>query len=514
MAESKPATKTIRARRKKGAAKPAPKASRQILINMEAPDQCRVALLENGRLEAFDLETLAHSLSRGNIYKGRLTNIEPSLQAVFVEIGMSRNAYLPFDEIHPEYYGYAEDRDRLPDLLTKGQDLMVQVVKEPTPIKGVAVTTYLSIPGRYLVLMPGTEHVGVSRKIEDDTERIRLKEILKIATLPDTVGLIARTASEGVPKKEIQKDLKYLLRLWQDLRKKVRTTPAPCLVYRDRDVVTRFLRDYLTNDVQEILVDRQKTYDAIRAFLKLISPRHVATVHLHAQKEPIFSLFNLETQIDQIYESRVELPSGGSIFIEPTEALVAVDVNSGRNIREKDLEETALKTNLEAAEEIGRQLRLRDLGGLIVIDFIDMRSRAYRQDVERRLRESLKKDRARTEISRISRFGLLEMVRQKIRAPVQLGSYRSCPCCQGRGMVRSVESLGLAFLRHIRAGLASEQTSKVQQVLLQAPPPVASYLLNRKRSDLHRLEETFSVKIYVEASPRLGLEEHTLSLSS
>jgi len=300
------------------------------------------------------------------------------------------------------------------------------------------------------------------------------------------------------------------VRLWSNLRKKAQSAQAPALIYRDRDLVKRFLRDYLTSDVDEILVDRQEVYDNIKAFLRIIAPRQVATVRLYQGDVPIFSHFDLETLIDQVYQPNVSLPSGGHIVIEPTEALVSIDVNSGKNVREKNIEETALKTNLEAAEEIARQLRLRDLGGIIVIDFIDMRSRAYRQQVEKRMRKCLKKDRARTEIVRISRFGVLELVRQKIRSPVQLGSYCSCPYCHGRGVVMSVEALAIADLRRISAHLAGSHEKNSGQLVLEAPSQVVSYLLNRKRLELYNLEKNFDVEIRVEVNPNLGLEEHKL----
>lgn len=482
----------------------------QIVINMEAPEECRIGLLENGRLEAFDIETFSHTQTRGNLYKGRIVKIEPSLQAAFVDIGLPRNGYLPLSDIHPEYYGYAENKKRIHEFLKKNQDILVQIVKEETHIKGSAVTTYLSIPARYLVLMPGTAQVGVSRKIEDEEERQRLKQILKACKLPEGVGLIARTVAEGVPKVEILRDLRYLVRFWSNLRKKAQSAQAPALIYRDRDLVKRFLRDYLTSDVDEILVDRQDVYDNIKAFLRIIAPRQVATVRLYQGDVPIFSHFDLETLIEQVYQPNVSMPSGAHIVIEPTEALVSIDVNSGKNIREKNIEETALKTNLEAAEEIARQLRLRDLGGIIVIDFIDMRNKAYRQQVEKRMRKCLKKDRARTEIARISRFGVLELVRQKIRSPVQLGSYCSCPHCHGRGVVMSVEALALADLRRISAHLAGSREKNSGQLVLEAPSQVVSYLLNRKRLELYNLEKNFNVEIRVEANPNLGLEEHKL----
>ncbi len=483
----------------------------QIIINSEAPEESRIALVKKGRLEAFDIETVSHAQTRGNLYKGRLQNIENSLQAAFIDIGLSRNAYLPLEEIHPDYYGYVEDKRKIADFLKKGQEFLVQIVKEETHVKGAFVTTYLSIPGRYLVLMPGSKQVGVSRKIEDEAERNRLKQILKSCNVPEGVGLIARTASKGIPKTQIQKDLRYLVRLWRNLKQKVKSAKAPALIYKDRDLVTRFLRDHLVSEVTEIIVDTRETYEKVRAFIKIIAPRQLATVKLYQGEEPIFSHFNLEHQIDQIYQSRVELPSGGYIVIEPTEALVSIDVNSGRNVKEKDIEDTALKTNLEAAEEVARQLRLRDLGGIIVIDFIDMRTRSYRQQLERHMRECLKEDRARTEVARISRFGTLQVVRQKIRAPVQAGSYNSCPCCGGRGIVKSVEALSLQYLRLLVGHLAGRRKGTFDTVRLRVPANVACYLLNKKRQEICRIEQDHGVNIQIDVDPSLAAEAYSLS---
>ena len=491
--------------------KKTPKGSSRIIINAQAPEECRVALVEDGRLDAFELESLGYEKTKGNIYKGRIKNIETGLQAVFVDIGLNRNGYLPFDEIHPDYYGYEERKSKLPDLLKKGQDILVQVVKEETHVKGAYCTTYLSIPGRFLVLMPGNPQVGVSRKIEDEKERKRLKDILKKSKLPEGVGIIARTAARKGTKAEILKDLRYLSRLWNSLKKAVKAAKSPALIYEDRELATRFIRDYLTSDVSEIVVDDKDTYERVRSFLKIISPRYVSRITFYQGDEPVFEHYGIENQIEQIFQSRIDLPSGGYIVIEPTEALVSIDVNSGKNLREKDLEDTALATNLEAAEEIARQLKLRDLGGLVVVDFIDMKNRANRLQVERRMRQCLKKDKARTEVSRISRFGLLELVRQKLKSPVKALSYVKCPCCRGAGLVKSVESLAILYLRKLGSTLAGrERPSKDQHVVLEVPPQVASYLLNRKRAEILRLEEDYSVTIQVEPKDRLGAEEHYL----
>jgi len=486
------------------------KSHSRIIINVEAPEQCRIALMEDGSLEAFSLETLSHSQVRGNIYKGKLLNIEPSLQAVFIDIGLSRNAYLPFDEIHPEYYGYVEDKSKIPELLKKGEELIVQVVKEETPLKGAAVTTYLSIPSRYLVLMPGTEHIGISRKIEDEHERKRLKKILKDVKLPGGVGLIARTASQKVPKKDLQKDLRYLLRLWKELKKRARNLSAPALIYQDKDIIIRFLRDHLTTDIKEIIVDNHSSYNKIRNFLRLLSQRQLPEVKYYKDPEPIFDFFDLETQIEQIFSPTVFLPSGGFIVIEPTEALVTIDVNSGRNIKEKDLEETALKTNMEASQEIARQLRLRDLGGLIVIDFIDMKSVSHRRQIIKQMRTVLKKDKARTEVGGISKFGLLEMVRQKIGSPIELAAFKQCPYCKGRGTIISTETEALAILRKIKSIISNTQQLH-EKILIQASPSVVNYLLNSKRNNLCELENKNGIKILIEPVSQIEPGQHIVT---
>ncbi len=487
----------------------------KILINAQAPEECRVALIENGKLEAFELEGIGYETTKGNIYKGTIENVETSLQAAFVNIGLNRNSYLPFEEIHPDYYGYAKDKHKIAKFLKKGQDILVQVVKEETSLKGAYVTTYLSIPGRFLVLMPGNPHIGVSRKIEDEKERQRLKNILKQSKLPEGVGVIARTAAFKATKTEIQKDLRYLIKLWNSLKKLAQSSTSPALLFKEQELVTRFLRDYLTKDVAEIMIDDKEVYEKIRLFLKIISPRQLNTLTLYQDERPLFERFGIEKQIEQIFQPRVELPSGGYIIIEPTEALVSVDVNSGKNIKEKDLEDTALTTNLEAAEEIARQLRLRDLGGIIVIDFIDMKSKSHRQLVERQLRESLKKDKAKTEVGKISKFGLLQLVRQKLKSPVKTISHIKCPYCKGEGLVKSVESLALLYLRLMGSRLSQKQDEKdeAKRLVLEVPPPVASYLLNKKRQEILRLENCYEINIQIEPKERLGAEEYFLYMA-
>ena len=478
-----------------------------IVINADSPEEKRIALVKDGRLQAFQMSSTAHIQTRGNIYKGLVENVEQGLQAAFVNIGLRKNSYLPFQDIHPEYYGYAERSKPMKDVLKKGQEILVQIVKEETELKGAAVTTYLSIPGRYLVLMPGNEQRGVSRKIEDEKERRRVKDIIKGMKLPEGVGLIARTASSGVAKTHLQKDLRYLARLWEDIKRRAATREAPCLVYREKDLVIRFLRDNLTSSVDEIIVDSRPVYDEIRSFIKVIAPRQLARVRLYNDQEPIFTCYGIEEQIDQVFSRRVDLPSGGFIVIEPTEALVSIDVNSGKHTKEKDLEETALQTNLEAAEEAARQLRLRDLGGIIVLDFIDMRYKKSRKMVERHMRACLKEDRAKTDCSTITKFGLLAIARQKLGSPVELEVSRPCPACGGRGLVKSVESISLSHLRRLRNALLRQQDTRSKTVVVKTAPHVAQFMLNQKRHDLVALENSFKVKIVLLGHDVLGLEE-------
>ncbi|MDP3028206.1 MAG: Rne/Rng family ribonuclease [Deltaproteobacteria bacterium] len=481
------------------------KPEKKLIINAEASEECRIALVEDGKLEAFHIETIGHEVTRGNIYKSKVVSIEPSLQAAFIDYGGEKNGFLSLSEIHPEYYGVetaAEkgERLRIQDLIEKGQELLVQVVKEAAGQKGAALTTYLSLPGRYLVLLPGSSSAGVSRKIEDEEQRKKLKEIMKDFELPEGIGFIVRTASLETTKRELSKDLQYLLRLWKDIKDKGQTLPAPALIYKEEYLIIRSLRDYFSSDTCEILVDDKESFDRIRDFMRIISPRHYPLVKLYKDPGPIFSRYNLEAQIEKIYESRVNLPSGGSIVINPTEALVAIDVNSSRAVREKEPEETAFKTNMEAAEEIARQLRLRDLAGLIVIDFIDMRQAAHQRAVEKRLRDSLKKDKAKIEIGKISKFGLLELTRQKLRSPISMGSYKTCSHCQGRGIVRSVEAQAIAVLRRIQAGLSRGDVSGVQ---VRIPVDVATYLLNRKRGELFHLETRRGLGIHIDGQTDL-----------
>lgn len=476
---------------------------KKLLINAELTEECRIAVLDDNKLEAFHVETLSHQTTKGNIYKSKIVAIEPSLQAAFVDYGGERNGFLPLSEIHPEYYQAGDKKTealRIQDLIKKGQEMLVQVVKEAIGQKGAALTTYLSLAGRYLVLLLGSDSTGISRKIEDEEQRKKLKEMMKDFNLPEGIGFIVRTASLDMTKRELSKDLQYLLRVWNDIKEKGQTVVAPALIYKEAGFIARILRDYFTADIGEILIDDKETFKQVRDFMNIISAKHYRMVKYYKDVKPLFSRYHLEQQIDLVFEARMNLPSGGSIVINPTEALVAIDVNSSRAVREKELEETAFRTNLEAAEEISRQLRLRDLGGLVVIDFIDMRDASHRRMVEKKLKDGLKKDKAKVEIGKISKFGLLELAREKLRSPITSGTYRTCIHCQGRGVVRSVEGQAIAAIRRIQSSL---DRSDLAGINVSLPADVASYVLNKKRGELCQLETRHGINIDVESQTTL-----------
>jgi len=488
---------------------------KKLLINAVDPEEYRVALIEDGILEEFYIETTAKEQIRSNIYKGVVAHIAPALQAAFVDYGGEKNGFLQADEIHPEYHLEPSEptdsnkpvRPPIQKMIRRGQEILVQVTKEESGTKGVALTTYISLPGRFLVLTPGQPGVGISRKIEDEAERDRLKTILTQLKVPEEIGTIVRTAGAGKKKQELAKSLESLLRLWGEIRTRAMEQPAPSLVYKEMGLAIRTIRDLFTADIQEILIDNKDIYKQVRDFLGIIAPRQLNQVKLYKETRPIFSKHQIENQIETIFQNRVKLKSGGQIVIDSTEALVAVDVNSGRSIKERQIEETAFKTNVEAAEEIARQLRLRDLGGLIVIDFIDMNGPKNQNEVGKVLKNHLKRDKARTTVSRISKFGLLELSRQRIRPPIQFGTYYTCPTCQGKGLVRSTETLALMYLRKIWLGISKGTISTVNGVL---PLEVANYLLNRKREELTRLEERHGVSIFLEGQPTMVPEDGKL----
>jgi len=486
----------------------------KLLVNAEEPEECRIALIEDGRVESFHVTTVIHEQTKGNIYKGRVAAIEPSLQAAFVDIGIGKNAFLPFSEIHPEYYTSDKAAQKhwkelnIQEVVKKGQEVLVQVVKEASGTKGASVTTYLSLPGRFLVLMPGSDSHGISRKIEDEDERDKLRTIMSSLSIPEGIGYIVRTASMEITKTALNKDLRYLLRLWSETKKRGQTAPAPALIYKDQDIIAKVLRDYYSPDIQEILVDTPETLKQVKEFLRLLpTSQKRTTVKLHLGSRPIFNQYGVEDQIEQIYQPVVKLLSGGSIVINPTEALVAIDVNSGRTAKDKNFAETIFLVNMEAAAELARQLRLRDLGGLIVVDFIDMRNARHIKEVEKEVKASMKRDRAKVDISRISKFGLMQISRQKLGRPVQMGSYHVCEYCQGRGVTRSVETTSLSYLRRIQTGVAHKN---VVGVNCRLPVKVSQYLLNNKREELLELENKYGVVIRIEPAPEMTPADHQI----
>jgi ribonuclease E len=479
--------------------------SSKILMNAIDPEEVRIAKVKENRMEEFQIEMAGREIMHGNIYKAIITRVEPSLQAVFVDFGGDRHGFLQQHEIHSDFFqenekGYKD----IEHLVKTGQEVMVQVTKDPMMKKGAMLTTFISLPGRHIVLMPGTSTRGISRKIEDEEERKRLKELLQAVKIPEGFGIIVRTAGQGCTKAQISKDLNYLLRLWSDIQNKAMHEQAPAPLYKERSLAVRSIRDYFTPDVTEILIDDESVFQEVQHFVGIISPRHRSIVKLHTADKPIFAKHQLEEQIATIFENRVALKSGGSIVIEQTEALVAIDVNSGRGTKEKDLEQTALHTNLEAAEEVARQIRLRDLGGLIVVDFIDMREQKNRNAVERALREHVKRDKARSRIGRISQFGLLEMARQRIAPSIEFGSLIPCSYCQGKGLTASTETLALRFLRQLK--MMTRKTG-LQRVHGHVPKAVADYLLNKKRKEIFELEMQRGFALTIEGNPNLSPSE-------
>lgn len=478
----------------------------KMLINAVESEEFRIAVIKEGRLDGFYIETAATEQKTGNIYKGVVERIEPSLQACFVNFGSEKNGFLSGTDIHPEYY--ATDPDvkkevsvpRIEKILKKGQELLVQITKEMQGHKGAQLTTYLSLASRHLVLMPGSKG-GISKKIEEEEERQRLKAIMSQFKLPEGVGYIVRTAALKQSKRELSSDLNRLLRMWKNIKKNVQEASPLTLVHKEQDVCLRTLRDYFTSEIAEVLVDDKETLIKVKNYMKIISPRHQGRVKLYKEKRPIFAQYEIEKQIETIYRNRVPLKSGGSIVIDPTEALVAIDVNSGRWRTGKQVENTAFKTNIEAAEEIARQLRLRDMGGLVVVDFIDMREKKHIREVEKVVRDKAKEDRAKISVSNISKFGLLELSRQRLRPSIESVSYRTCEYCNGRGIVPSVETAAISFLRRIRMGLSKKGILQVKGVLSEE---VVDYLQNRKRKDLAQMESRHGLEIILRGDPSLS----------
>ena len=472
--------------------------SNKILINAIDPEECRIARVKDNKLEEFHIESAAREIIHGNIYKAVISRVEPSLQAVFVDYGAERHGFLQKHEIHSDYFQDNLSRNRsITKIVKRGQEVLVQVAKDPFMKKGALLTTYISLPGRYVVLMPGKGSRGISRKIEGDDERKRLKGIVSKLKLPEGFGIIIRTAGVNCTKTRLSGDLRYLLRLWKSIKKSVMNAQAPALLYKEQNLALRSIRDYFTPDITEILIDDAAVHQGVKSFVKIISPKHTKIVKHYKGAKPIFTKYQLENQISSIYESRVKLKSGGSIVIAPTEAMVTIDVNSGKATQKKSVEQTALLTDIEAAEEIARQLRLRDLGGLIVIDFIDMKDPKHKSEVERVIKSNVKRDKAKIKIGKISRFGLMEMSRQRIRPSIEFGSFESCSHCEGKGLVPSTEMLALDFLRKLRLETLKDQISSVKGIV---PFDVADYLLNKKRKEILDLEVRRNLSIKIEGN--------------
>jgi len=481
--------------------------SKIMLINVTHAEENRVGIVEDGQLESFEIESFSREHLKGNIYKGIIRRIHPAIEAAFVDIGAERDAFLPLDEIcfrnlPAGRNGASSDkgRRRIKDVLKSGDEVLVQIIKEQFTNKPPTLSTFYSLPGRYLVLLPGSEDAGISRKIEGE-ERLRVREILAELHAPPGCGIIVRTAA-GFDEDhgELERDLNYLQRLWESIQKHAESKRAPALIYREHDLVLRNIRDYFTPDINEIFIDNEDVYERARDFLHNVMPGKEHLLHLYQGEQPIFSRFGLEAQIESIYKRRVQLKSGGSIVIDGTEALTAIDVNSGGSMRGASQEDTAYKTNLEAAAEIARQLRLRDLGGIIVIDFIDMRLPSHVSDIERTLREAMRADKARHDLGRISRLGLLEVSRQRLRPAAAASSYTACPMCEGHGAIRTTESAALVALRKIHHRIAE---GDVAQMKVSLPRDVALYLLNQKRDDLAVLEARYGARIQVLLSDKL-----------
>jgi ribonuclease E len=550
--------------------------SMRMLIDARHPEETRVAVAKGNRIEEFDFESAEHKQLKGNIYLAKVTRVEPSLQAAFVDYGGNRHGFLAFSEIHPDYYqipkadreallreeaehaaeeerlrsaeydadeaeDHVSERDedesvdvgdhdeegespaeagtgsnrspvdesaadelrkkrqalrrryKIQDVIQRRQVLLVQVVKEERGNKGAALTTYLSLAGRYCVLMPNTSHGGgISRKISNGADRKRLKQVMSDLKLPSTMGLIVRTAGLSRTKVEIKRDFDYLARLWDEIRERTLGSTAPALIYRDSDLIKRAIRDLYHRDIEEVIVEGEEGYKAARGFMKLLMPSHVRRVKVHTETTPLFQRYGVEDQLSAMYQPIVQLKSGGYLVINPTEALVSIDINSGRSTREHNIEQTAFNTNLEAAQEIARQLRLRDMAGLIVIDFIDMEQNGHVRKVEKAMKEALKNDRARIQVGRISSFGLMEMSRQRLRTGVLEASTKACPHCEGTGLMRTAASAGLSALRMIEDEAARGRGEKI---CLRAGKEAAVYVLNKKRAELADIEQRYGVSI-------------------
>jgi ribonuclease E len=500
---------------------------KEMLINVLQPEESRIAIVEDGTLEELYVERTSAENLVGNIYKGRVVNIEPSIQAVFVDFGIGRNGFLHVSDVEYQYYKHLVPADQGPtggrsggknpkfnersarnkppiqDIFQRGSEVLVQVIKEGIGTKGPTLSSYISIPGRYIVLMPGLQRVGVSRKIADDDVRRKLRQVLRAISPPEGLGFIIRTAGVDRTPKDLQRDLAFLLRLWRTIVARLKKTQSPGGIYEETDMITRTIRDIYSSDIETIWIDEKEAYERAREFMEAVLPKAVERIRLYDGKEPIFHKYKIEQEIDRIHSRRVPLEGGGSLVIDQTEALVAIDVNSGSSRTDDDAEQNAYKVNLKAAEEIARQIRLRDLGGVIVNDFIDMRDERHRRGVERRLRDCVERDRARTKVLRISPFGLIEMTRQRIRPSLRRSVYEDCPCCRGVGQVKTAESMAIEVMRTL---MTHASHPDVRRVNVEVEQRVADYLINRKRRDITNLEEAYNVTVTIQMGAHAGPE--------
>lgn len=474
--------------------------TKRMLISVDR-DEARAAVVEDGQLVHLEIEPANRMTCKGNIYRAVVARVEPSLQSAFVDFGNEKQGFLPVGEIHPKLRGGNNDkRAPIQELLKARTEIMVQVVRDEIGQKGATLSTFISLPGRYLVLIPESdnEKAGVSRKLSDEA-RDRVKKLTETMKVPDGFGLIVRTAGETATELELVKDLTYLTRQWEHIQTKFDESKGPTLLYAERSLPVRFVRDYFTKDIQEVIIDDDGTLHEVGEFLQVLMPRGLAAVVRYAGDMPLFARYGMEGKIEDVFARQVYMPGGGSIVIDQTEAMVSIDVNSGR-VKERDIEETARATNIEAAQEIARQMILRDMGGLIVIDFIDMREKKYVREVEQALKDAFKDDKARTKLGHISEFGLMEMSRQRIKSSVNKGTFDSCQHCSGTGRIRSMESVGAAVLRRIYDTVAKKDTStqkRVRAVVAMVPPPAARYLLNSRRHELYVLEKQYHLQIEI-----------------
>jgi ribonuclease E len=495
--------------------------AREMLINVAESEECRVAVVENGSLEELYVERTSLNSHVGNIYKGKIANIESGIQAAFIDFGVGKNGFLHISDLHPRYFSSKggessenigrrkalKERPPIQNCLHRGQEIVVQVTKEGLKSKGATLSTYLALPGKYLVMLPWMKKHGVSHKIEDEEERNRLREIFEQCNPPKGIGFIIRTAGQKCSKRDIQNDLRYLKRLWRTIEKRIETEKAPGELYQESDLVIRALRDVYNSKISKIICDSESVVRKIKDFFSIATPRVKQKVVFYDSKIPLFHKYKIEEEIAKIQSRKVELKNGGSIVIEQTEALVSIDVNSGRYRKQHNAEETAYESNIEAANEIARQLRLRDLGGLIICDFIDMRNTSHRKAVEKAFRTAMRNDRARSKILSISRFGVVEMTRQRMRPSLQSSIYLACPTCGGTGFVKSHESLAIEIIRLLNLSASKEQIKRIE---LFVSPEVADYLQNIKRSSIAQIEQNSGKKVIVHSAPDYSGERHEM----